>query len=74
MIDRLINEQIRTVKHIETKKKEVLTAYIDFDDTSAGRTRINGNDIIPKSNRWVSIEKEEVSVYLRKYKTTSPAI
>ena len=74
LIDSLINEQIRTVKHIETKEKKVLTTYLDFDDTSTGRTRINSNVIIPKSNRWVPIEKEEVSMYLRKYKTMSPPI
>ena len=48
--DRLINGQIGTANHIETKENEVSTIYLASDDTFSGLSRINGNDIIAKSN------------------------
>ena len=68
----LISREIGTVKHTNTREKAVYIIYQDLDDTSAERSRINGNDIIAKYNRWVSIAREEVSIYLSKSKTTSP--
>ena len=61
-------------KHLETKEKKTSTIYLALDNTLMRRTRINGNDIIAKYNRWFPIERDEVSIYHSKYKTTSPAI
>ena len=73
--DRLANGQLRTVKHLETKEKKISTIYLALDDTLMIRTRINGNDIIAKNNKWVPIGRHEVAIYLNcKYKTTSPTI
>ena len=71
---RLVNWQIGSANHIEVKEKEVSTIYLALDDISTGQNRSNGNDDVTKNNRWVPTDKGEVSVYLRKYKTTSPAI
>ena len=38
------------------------------------RTRINGSDIIAKNNKWFPIERDEVSIYLSKYKTALPTM
>ena len=34
--DRLVNGQMGTVKHIEIKKNEVKTIYLELDDKCAG--------------------------------------
>lgn len=47
------------------QKKEVLTIYLVLDDSFAGRTRINGNDIITKNNSWVPIERRAVNIPLQ---------
>ena len=72
--DRLINGQIRTANYIETKESEVSTIYLALDDTFSGLSRTNGNNIIGKSNRWIPTERDEISIYLSKCKTTSPTI
>ena len=73
--DRFTNGQLRTIKHLETKEKKISTIYLSLDDTLMTRTRINGNDLITKNNRWVPIGRDEVSICLNcKYKTTSPTI
>ena len=71
---RLINEQAGIFKHIETKEKIEQIIYLALDDTFAGRTRINGNDIIAKIYRYVPIERGQVSIYLSECKTTSSTI
>ena len=72
--DRLINGEIGTANHIEKKENEVCTIYLALDDTFSGLSRTNGNDIIAKSNRWIPTERDEISIYLSKCKTTSPTI
>ena len=72
--DRLINRQMGTVKHIEMKENEVKTIYLELDDKSAGQIRMSGSDVIAKNNKWVPVKREETSIYLSKYKSTSPAI
>ena len=72
--DRLINGPMGTVKHIESKDKEVQTIYLQLDDKCAGKLRMSGNDITAKNNKWVPIKREETSIFLNKYQTTSPAI
>ena len=73
--DRLINGEIGTANHIEKKENEVSTIYLALDDTFSGLSRTNGNDIIAKSNRWIPTERDEISIYLSKCKTTtSPTI
>ena len=74
LLDRLINGEIGTVKYININQNEVNAIYVAFDDVSAGQIRINGNDLIASSNKWVPIEKEETSICFNKYKITSPAI
>ena len=69
--DRLINGQMGTVKHIEIKENEVKTIYLELDEKCAGPIRISGSDIIAKNNKWVPVKREETSIYLSKYKSTS---
>ena len=54
------------------KTNEVKTIYLELDDKCAKQIRMSGSDVIVKSNKWVPIKK--TSIYLNKYKTTSPAI
>ena len=35
---------------------------------------MSGSDITAKNNKWVPIKREETSIFLNKYQTTSPAI
>ena len=72
--DRLINGQMRTVKHIEIKENEVRTIYLELDDKCTGQIRMSGSDVIAKNNKWVPVKREETSIYLTKYKSTSPTI
>ena len=72
--DRLINGQIGTVKHIEIKENELKAIYLELDVKRAGQFRMSGNDIIAKNSEWVPIKREEIYIYLTKYKTTSPSI
>ena len=55
-------------------QNEVETTYVASDDILPGQKRINGNGIIARNNRWVPIKSEEASIYINKFKTTSPAI
>ena len=61
-----------TVKHIEIRDKEVQTIYLELDDNCAVKLRMSESDIIAKNNKWVAIKREVTSIYLNKYKTTSP--
>ena len=72
--DRLINGQISTVKYISINQNEVNAIYVAFDNVSVVQIRINGNDLIARSNKWVPIRREETSIYTNKNKATSPAI
>ena len=36
------------------------------------KSEISGGDAIAENNKWVPIKREETSIYLKKYKTTSP--
>ena len=72
--DRLVNGQMGTVKHIEIKENEVRTIYLELDDKCAGQIRMSGSDAIAKNNKWVPVKRRETSIYLSKYKSTSPAI
>ena len=62
------------MKHTEIRDKEVQTIYLELDDKCAGKLRMSGSDIIAKNNKWVPIKREVTSIYLNKYKTTSPTI
>ena len=64
---------MRPVKHIEIKENEVRTIYLELDKC-AGQIRMSGSDTIAKNNKWVPIKREETSIYLNKYKSTSLAI
>ena len=72
--DRLINGQKGTVKHTEIRDTEVQTIYLELDEKYAGQLRMSVSDIIAKNNKWVLIKIEEISIFLKKYKTKSPAI
>ena len=63
-----------TVKHIEIRNAEVQTTYLELDDKCAVQLRMSRSAIIAKNNKWVPTKREETSIYLNKYKTTSPAI
>ena len=58
------------MKYISINQNEVNTIYV----ASAGKIRINRNDLKSRNNMWVPIKKEVTSIYLNKYKITSPAI
>ena len=72
--DRLINGQMGTVKYIEIKENEVRTRYLELDDKCAGQIRMSGSDVIAKKNKWVPVKREETSIYLSKYRSTSRAM
>ena len=38
------------------------------------KSEMSGGDAIAENNKWVPIKREETSIYLKKYKTTSPVI
>ena len=63
-----------TVKHIEIRNAEVQTTYLELDDKCAVQLRMSRSAIIAKNNKWAPTKREETSIYLNKYKTTSPAI
>ena len=71
--DQLINGQMGTVTHIEIRDNEVQTIYLELDDKCAGQMRMSGSDINGKNTKWVPIKRDKTSIYLNKYKTTSPA-
>ena len=71
--DRLINVQMGILKHIKIKENEVKTIYLELDDKRAGKIRMSGSDVIAKNNKWVSVKREEDSIYLSKYKSASSA-
>ena len=35
---------------------------------------MSGGNVIAKNNKWIPVKREETSIYLNKYKATSPAI
>ena len=72
--NRLINGQMGTVKHIVIKENEVKTIYLELDDKCAGQIRMAASDVITKNNKRVLVKRDETSIYLSKYKLTSPAI
>ena len=47
---------------------------MELDDKCAGQIRMSGSEVIAKINKWVPVKREETSIYLRKDKSTSPAI
>ena len=51
--DRLVNGQISTMKYISINENEVNVIYVSSDVVSAGKIRINGNDLIARNNKWV---------------------
>ena len=48
--------------------------HLELDDKCAGQIRMSGSDVIAKNNKWVPVKREEASIYLSEYKSTSPAI
>ena len=71
---RLKNGQIGTAKYYVINQNEMETIYVASDDILAWQKGINGNNIAAGSNKWVSIKREETSIYINKFKITSPAI
>ena len=63
-----------TVKHIEIKGNEVRSIYLELDDKCAGQIRTSESDVIAKNNKWVPVNREETSICISKYKSTSSAI
>ena len=70
---RFINGQMGTVKHMETKENKVKTIYLELDDKCAGQIKMSASDVIAKNKKCVPLKREEASIYLSKYKSTSPA-
>ena len=57
---------------VKTNARIMITTNIDLSNRF-----INGqiaNDLIARNNKWVPIKRKEASVYINKYKITSPAI
>ena len=60
--DRLINGQIRTIKHISKDRTNNITKlYVKFDDAKAGLKKVS-NDFFAKQNSWVPTEKAESNI------------
>ena len=56
------------------QQPDKLYPYVASDDILAWQIEINGNNIAAGSNKRVSIKREETSIYINKFKITSPAI
>ena len=56
------------------QQPDKLYPYVASDDILAWQIGINGNNIAAGSNKWVSIKREETSIYINKFEITSPAI
>ena len=59
--DRLINGQIRVVKHLEIIENKVSIIYIKFDDPDAGKKLIIKNSTA-RIHNWIPIKRHETSV------------
>ena len=66
----------RPAKDEVPKNSKISDIISDFelDDKCAGQIRMNRSDVIAKNNKWVPVKREETSIYLCKYKSTSPAV
>ena len=71
---RFISGQIGITKHVEIKENKVRTIYLELDNKCAGQIRMSESDVIAKNNKWVPVNREETSICLSKYKSTSSAI
>ena len=66
--ERLVNEQLGTVKCIHTDaESNVSNIYIKFDGSKAGLKRMN-SDAFGKHYLWVLIEKREVDIKIKSSK------
>ena len=70
--DRLINGQMGFVKQIEIKENKDYIFGVRCK--CAGQIRMSGSDVVTKNNKRIPVKREETSIYLSKYKLTSPAI
>ena len=72
--DRLINGQIRTIRHISSDSNgNISKLYVKVDDTEAGVKNIDA-DPFARKYKWVPIEKAEASIIIRMNKDSFPAI
>ena len=71
---RFISGQIGITKHVEIKENKVRTIYLELDNKCAGQIRMSESDVIAKNNKWVPVNREETSICISKYKSTSSAI
>ena len=62
--DRLINEQIGIVKHIEIIENKVSITYIQLDDPDTGKKLITKNSTARTYN-WVRIKRHKTSIIFR---------
>ena len=62
--DRLINEQIGVVKHLEIIENNVSIIYIKFDDPDAGKKFITKNSTA-RIHNWVPVKRHETSITIR---------
>ena len=63
--DRLVNDQLGTVKHISKHfDGEVTKIYIKFDDAGAGQKKVN-KDTFAEQHSWVPVEKFEADIKLK---------
>ena len=60
--DRLINEQIGIVKHLEIIENKVSITYIQLDDPDAGKKLINKNSTARTYN-WVRIKRHKTAIF-----------
>ena len=67
--DRLINGHIRTMKHVDVKQNEVTNIYLALQAPMLDILKINGGDGIAKNKSWVSIKREETSIYTENIKS-----
>ena len=70
--DRLINDQTGNIEHIEFVQGTILKVYVKFFDEEAG-TRAMRSSYLGRQNSWVTIEKCETEIPIKKG-SASPSI
>ena len=70
VLDRLINGQIGTVRHIKIDQNTVTKIYVEFDDSRAGLSAIR-NDSFARVDIWIPIEHASSDIKLRSNKASS---
>ena len=72
--DRLINDQIGTIKHINRgRTNNIPKIYVKFDDVKAGLKKMS-TYFFAKQNSWVPTEKKESNIRIPSKSAVPPVI